>query len=71
MITFAGMDQVTVLSLIFLLVFLFYTIYSSFLIYHWYAYGYTKRINRTVTLIYLLGSGVLLFVMALGIFALI
>lgn len=64
-----GLDTTAALSLIFLVVFLFYTIYSGFLIYHWYAFGYTKRINRMVTLTYLLGSGVLLFIMALAIFA--
>jgi len=62
------MDTESTLTLIFLIVFIFYAIYSAFLIYHWHAFGLKKRVNTLSTIIYLVGSGSLLLVMALTLF---
>lgn len=62
-------DQRAFLSLAFLIIFLFYTVYSGFFIYHWHAFGIKKSINTMSTLIYLIGSGLLILAMALSIFS--
>lgn len=61
-----GLSIQEFLLLVFLVVFLFYAIYSGFLIYHWHSFGYTKKTNSLATLTYLIGSGVLIFVMAIS-----
>ena len=54
----------TLLPLAFLVIFLIFTVYSLFLLYHWYAYGIHKSTSTIATAIYFTGSVIILFVMA-------
>lgn len=55
-----SMDIERIITLIFLVAFLFFVVYSVFLVYHWHAFGLKRRVNTWATYIYLIG-GVILF----------
>ena len=58
-------DAPPVLALIFFILLFAFTIYSSMLGYHWFAYGTSARASRLTLSIYLTGAALLFLVMSI------
>ena len=54
-----------ILALVFFILVFIFTIYSSMLGYHWFAYGTSVRASRLTLTVYLLGAAVLFHVMSI------
>lgn len=58
-------DAPPVLALIFFILLFVFTIYSSMLGYHWFAYGTSARASRLTLTIYLTGAALLFLIMSI------
>jgi len=60
-------DTAQALELLFFIILFATTLYSSFIVYHWHAYGEKKSTNARATIMYLVGVGACLIGMLVAI----